>query len=125
MKKFFLEATEDSPLVMLDPDEGKMLIKGRSFMEDAAPFQNIIIDWFRNYIKTPQPVNVLEIEIEYVNSASHHMLLCILEEVNKYFIMGHNFKVIWKYHKGDEYLEDLRREFEELFDLPIKESILV
>ncbi|MEQ8242714.1 DUF1987 domain-containing protein [Fulvivirga sp.] len=125
MKTFLLEATEDSPLVYLNADKGELVLRGRSYMEDTLPFQKPIIDWLRNYVQKPRPYNSFKIELDYINSASHQMVLSIVSELNKYFILGKNFEVIWTYQKEDEYMEDLAQEMKEMFDLPIKELVLV
>ncbi|MTI20057.1 DUF1987 domain-containing protein [Fulvivirga sp. RKSG066] len=125
MKTLLLEPTEDSPLVKLDPAKGHMLITGRSYMVDASTYLKAMTDWFRNYMVNPQPRNIIELEFEYLNSSSHSMLIYLLEEINKYHIMGHNFEVIWRYHEDDEYLQDIGQELQESFDLPIVEQVLV
>jgi len=125
MKTLLLEPTEDSPLVMLDADKGHMLLKGRSYMVDASTYLKEIINWFRAYITNPKPHNLVELEFEYVNSSSHSMLIHMLEEINKYYIMGHNFQVIWKFHEDDEILQEIGQELKEMFDVPINEHVLV
>jgi len=124
MNIFLLEQTEDGPLVKLDPNHGHMLISGRSFMEDATVYFNAIIDWFRTYMHNPKPSNLVEFELEYVNSASHAMIVRLLEEINKYYIMGHNFEIMWRYHSDDESIRDMGMEIEEMFDIPINYHIL-
>lgn len=124
MNIFLLEQTEDAPLVKLDPNRGHMLIKGRSFMEDATVYFNAITNWFRNYMSNPQPLNFIELELEYVNSASHSMIIKLLEEVNKYYIMGHQFEIMWHYNPDDESIRDMGLEIEEMFDIPISYHVL-
>jgi hypothetical protein len=125
MDTFMLEATDDSPLVYLDKKGGKMLLRGRSLMEDALPFQRPIIEWLRNYMASPNPVNIFEIDLEYINSASHQMLLEIIGELNKYYILGHSFEIIWIFHRDDEYMAGIAQELKEMYDIPIKEVELV
>lgn len=120
-----LEATEDSPYVYLDSDECVLTIRGRSFMEDTEPFMKPIIHWLRNHISHFKRAITFEIELDYINSASHQMLLTILGEVNKYYILGFQINVVWAFHQDDEYMEDVVEEFKEIFELPIRVAHLV
>ncbi len=120
-----LEPTEDSPYVYLDAEECIIIIKGRSFMEDTQPFARPIIQWLRNHIYHFKKAIKFEIELDYINSASHQMLLTILAEINKYHILGYKINVIWTFHHDDEYMSDVIKEFKEVFVLPIKVKQLV
>ena len=124
MKTLLLEATEDSPFILFDPNKGHLKIQGRSLMVDASTYLKILTDWLRTYISNPQPLSILEIHLEHISTSSHSMLIYLLEEINKYYIMGHHFEVMWIYHTEDEYLKDVGEELQEMFDVPIKELAL-
>ncbi len=120
MKTLFLEATEDSPKLLLDPKSGKIQVKGRSFMEDTIPYYSAILEWLRDYFKDPQPETTIELEFEYINSASERMVIDVLAEFNKYFILGNKVRVIWAYPPEDESLAEMGEELGEMFDIPIE-----
>ncbi len=120
-----LEASEDSPYVLMDYEEGKIIIKGRSFMEDTLPFQEAIIDWFRTYISFSNKPFTIELELEYLNSSSHQMLLFIIAELNKYYIFGQQISITWSFFNEDEYMKDVIEECQKIFEIPIKEYALV
>ena len=124
METIFLEPTEDSPKLLLDPKLGKILVKGRSFMEDTVPYYSAILEWLRDYFKEPQQETVIELEFEYINSASERMVIDVLAEFNKYFILGHKVKVIWSYPPEDESLIEMGEELSEMFDIPIERRAL-
>lgn len=124
MKTLFIEATEDSPKVFLDPFKGQMFIGGRSYFEDPVSFYDDIVDWLRRYMMSPQPKNTVEFEFEYFNSSSELMIVRLLGELNKYFIMGHNFEIIWRYDSNDEDMADIGEDFSNIFDIPIKLQVL-
>ena len=120
MKTLFIELAEDSPEVLLIPENGHLTIRGRSYMEDTLPFYTDILEWSREYFKKPQPHTTLELEFEYINSASHRMIMDIIGEFNKYFIMGHDVEVVWNYHHSDESLAEMGEDIQEMFDLPVR-----
>ncbi len=124
MKTLLLEATEDSPYIFFDPKRGHLKIEGRALMSDTSTYLKIMIDWLRGYIGNAQPLNLLELKLEHINSPSHSMLIYLLQEINKYYIMGHSFEVIWVYHPEDDYLKDVGDELQEMFDVPIKQLAL-
>ncbi|WP_040496794.1 DUF1987 domain-containing protein [Fulvivirga imtechensis] len=125
MKALFFEPTEDSPKIFLDPDSGRLLVEGRSFMEDTTPFHQAIISWLRNYFQEPQKSTVLELEIDYLNTSSTKMLIDILFELNKFYIFGNEVTVVWRYYQQDEDMEDLGHELEEMVDVPFQFGVLV
>ncbi|MEP2771204.1 MAG: DUF1987 domain-containing protein [Fulvivirga sp.] len=124
MNTLLLEATEDSPYIFFNPEKGHLKIEGRSLMVDSNTYLMNMIDWLRNYIINPRPCSIIELHLEHINSRSHNMLIYFLGEINKYFIMGHSFEVIWMYHEDDEYLKDVGEELKSMFDVPIKELAL-
>ena len=125
MKALFFEPTEDTPKIFLDADSGRLLVEGRSFMEDTAPFHQAIISWLRNYFQEPQKSTVLELEIDYLNTSSTKMLIDILFELNKFYIFGNEVTVVWRYYQQDEDMEDLGHELEEMVDIPFQFGVLV
>lgn len=119
-----LEASEDSPYVLLNSQTGKLMLNGRCIMSDTLPFQNAILEWFRKYISVINREFELEINLEYINSDSHKMLLHLIAELNKYFIFGKKVSINWITVEEDEYMMEVIQEFKEAFDLPINEKIL-
>ena len=124
MSIFMLEASEDSPYVLLNSQTGKLMLNGRCIMSDTLPFQNAILEWFRKYISVINREFELEINLEYINSDSHKMLLHLIAELNKYFIFGKKVSINWITVEEDEYMMEVIQEFKEAFDLPINEKIL-
>lgn len=121
----YLESTEDSPKVLLDAKSGRMLIEGRSFMEDAAPFHQAIEDWMRSYFKNPAAKTTMMIELDYINTSSTKMLADLLFEMNKFYIFGNDVVIKWRYHHQDEDIEELGKELKEMVDMPFEFGVLV
>lgn len=119
-----LEASEDSPQVLLNSQTGKLKLSGRCIMSDTLPFQTAIFDWLRKHITVINREFELEINLEYINSDSHKMLLHIVAELNKYYIFGKKISISWIALAEDDYMNDVIQEFKETFDLPINEIIL-
>ncbi|TRX61274.1 DUF1987 domain-containing protein [Fulvivirga sp. M361] len=124
MSKLFLEPTEDSPRILFNSDTGHLVIRGRSFMEDTSPFYFAIIEWLRDYFKNPKPYTLLELEFDYINSASYRMVVDVIGELNKYFVIGYIIEVRWGYYPDDECLAEMGEELKDMFDLPIQSNVI-
>jgi len=110
-----------SPSVEFNPQTGRLSIYGRSLMEDAVAFYQPLIEWVENYITAPQPDTVLQINLEYFNSASARMLakiFMILENAYEKDIT--NAKVIWRYAQNDDIMLEKGKEFKTIVFLPFE-----
>ncbi|HDQ15896.1 MAG TPA: DUF1987 domain-containing protein [Bacteroidetes bacterium] len=116
MEPLILQATEDTPEVVFDPEKNYFKISKISVPEDAYEFYNPIIQWLKEYAQSPLPKTVIDFDLEYVNSASAKQiiqLLLALEDINK------NNKVVikWYYEAIDEDMQLLGKRFKNLADI--------
>lgn len=113
MEHMKIEATNHTPLVELST-EGKLMIHGRSIIEDPLPFYKRIVDW----IPLCQAKNLnVEIQIEYINTSSTKVLLNLLKKI-KYFYNSNNLTISWYYESDDEEMLDLGKDFESMVCVP-------
>ena len=70
MEQLFIKKTDLSPKVLLDKDNNKFFIVGKSIVENAFEFYVPIIEWFKNYFKDPNKSTDLIFFLEYLNSSS-------------------------------------------------------
>jgi len=100
MEAINLDATSDKPKVVLDAISGTFEITERCFPEDAAGFYSPIIEWIKNYSKTPNLITHFNFKLEYFNTASSKQLfkiLLLLEELSK----KNDVLIFWHYNKED------------------------
>ena len=116
MEVINLEATEDTPRIVLDKDKGLFEISGRSLPEDSAEFYQPILEWLDRYQKSANPNTKFAFKLEYFNTASSKLILDILSKLED--IEGTT--VIWYYHEDDEDMEEAGEEFSELVDIPFE-----
>ena len=93
-------------------------------MEDTLPFYQMIIDWLRQYFQSPQPMTLVTLELDYVNSSSFRMITEILFELNKFYIFGNDVLVEWRFHGDDEDMEEMGMELNEMLDFPFEYVVL-
>ena len=114
MEPMKMAATKYSPLVELS-EEGKMVIRGRSILEDPIPFYNTIMGWIS---QCKSKTFTVDIQLEYLNTCStkviHNLLMKIKESFNSNCIT-----INWYYESDDDDMLELGKDFESLICLPI------
>ncbi len=119
MKVIRIEPTETTPRVILNKDNGDLLIQGKCLPEDVKKFFTPIIEWFDLYLDEPNPETVVELDFDYFNTASSKMILVILSRLRDLKRKGKWVQVIWKYPQYDLELE-AGEEFSSLLNIPFE-----
>ena len=117
MDKFYKKATDDSPEVILDMENRIFSFSGKSLPEDVSDFYGPVIEWVEEYSKTPLDKTVLDIKLQYFNTASSKLILDIfmlLEEIQE---KGNEVLINWHYPEYDEEMKDAGLEYSEMVDL--------
>jgi SiaC family regulatory phosphoprotein len=115
MIKINLEGTEDTPKIILDPENKIYEISGRSLPEDCAQFYKPILDWLDAYNGTGKMD--FEIKLDYFNTASSKLILDILNRIEKLKDKGHDVKISWYHQEDDEDMQEAGEEFSELVEV--------
>ena len=116
-----LEESEDTPKVVLDSENERFEISGRSLPEDAIGFFAPILTWMNEYIQTPNKYTELSVKLDYFNSASSKQLvdlMILLEKVNEMPDKG--VIVMWGYEKEDDIMKIRGQEMESIIELSFR-----
>lgn len=100
MEKLTIEATSDTPKVILDTQSGTFEIGQRCFPEDAVSFFSGSMEWIKNYTKNPNPTTHFNFKLEYFNTSSSKQIfkiLLLLVELSK----QSEVIISWHYNKED------------------------
>lgn len=114
MVQLMIPATKYSPMVELTA-EGELIIRGRSILEDPAPFFNEIISCIK---KCPSEKLTLEIRIEYMNTSSSKHVFNLLKAVKDCYHTG-DVCIKWFYEEDDEDMLEIGKDYESLVRIPI------
>jgi hypothetical protein len=120
LKKLYLKATEETPEIIFDKDKPEFRVTGKSYMEDATTHYHQVVAWLKLYSKHPNESTVFKFELEYVNTASSKIVHDILDVLDDMYLGGHNVVVEWHYYEEDEDMEELGKEFEEIYEIPFR-----
>ncbi len=120
MKDLIIKGTEQTPSINFLAN-GELTISGISIPENVIKFYDPILVWVEQFEKT-SPKNVkLTIDFEYINSSSLNILLFkIFSKIIGFAKSKTNLQVIWIYPNGDDDIEDMGKNMEEVLNHKFK-----
>ena len=118
------DQTDDTPYINFDPEGNVFEISGRSLPEDASKFYDPIHSWLNEYIKSPNNSTILNMKLDYFNSASARKIVEILFILENIQNLEKDIKVIWHYYKEDEVMEARGEEVKSVVELPFELKII-
>ncbi len=119
-----IEATEDTPEIDFDTTTGVFKVTGRALPENAHEFFKPIEEWVQSYVESPLESTVVEMRIDYFNSAAtryiFNLLMCFEDIVDD----GGDAKVIWYYKEDDDMIETKGEELASILEVPFEMKTL-
>lgn len=115
-----LEPTEDTPLIDFDTSTGLFKISGRALPEDALEFFKPVEEWLQSYVADPLDETVVEMRVDYFNSASTRYIFNILMTFEDLIDEGKKAKIIWYYKADDDMIQSKGEELESILELPFE-----
>ena len=125
MEKLIIDATVNSPRIILDPDKNTFEFSGESRPENVRNFYLPVLEWLETYTKdqsglkedqrTPE-LNCL-FNFEYFNSTSAKYILDIFKSLNALHTLGINLEIKWLYEEDDEDMLEVGEEMSRMSKL--------
>lgn len=116
-----LEATDETPKVILDPVNGVFEFSGKSLPEDVTQFYNPIMDWLEEYGESPNSESTFVFKMDYFNTASSKLILDILMKLEEIHEEHENITVEWHFRDDDEDMEEAGEEYADIVEVPFKQ----
>jgi len=120
MEALDIRATNDTPKVLLDPENDIFEISGRSLPEDVVSFYQPVIDWLEEYKDEARDHTEFVFKYIYFNTATSKLIQDILFKLEEIKLLGKEVQVMWFYEQDDEDMLDLGEEFSENVDIPFE-----
>ena len=120
MEALDIRATNDTPKVLLDPENDIFEISGRSLPEDVVSFYQPVIDWLEEYKDEALDRTEFVFKYIYFNTATSKLVQDILFKLEEIKETGKEVHVMWFYEQDDEDMLDLGEEFSENVDIPFE-----
>ena len=121
MEVIKIKGTDDTPNVILDRQNQKLEIAGRSLPEDVTAFYDPILDWLDEYSQDPNTKTIFNFKLEYFNTASSKLLLDVLMKLEDMCDDGEDVLVKWHYPDDDEDMEEAGEEYADIVDVPFEQ----
>ncbi len=116
-----IEATNDSPEVVLDPENNLFKIAGKSLPENAPAFYKPILSWLHAYSKNSDVDFEFNFDVEYISTASTlniFKVLLILQKMSK--DTSNKIRVKWHYPIDNPDAKDDGERLGDLLDVDFK-----
>lgn len=78
-RNLFVDATEKTPLIDLNPYTGELILSGKSIPVNAIKIFEPVYEWVKEYVKNPRHTTNLRLNLEYFNTASSIWLAKIVK----------------------------------------------
>lgn len=120
MNDLDIKRTKKTPAMTFDAQKGEFALKGISLPENAKEFFAPLVSAVEEYMNEPQKDTVLNIELDYYNTASSKVLINLLhqfEVLNQK--NGHEVTINWLYDGDDEDMLEEIQNFEEMLSIKI------
>jgi len=120
MEALDIRATNDTPKVLLDPENNIFEISGRSLPEDVVSFYQPVIDWLEEYKDNARDSTEFVFKYIYFNTATSKLIQDILMKLEEIKLSGKEIQVLWFYEQDDEDMLDVGEEFKENIEIPFE-----
>lgn len=121
METLYLERTDLTPRVNLDPEDLQITIQGASVPKNADEFYKPIIQWLEGFLaqlpSTATPLCV-DVKLLHYNSASWVYISQIFQIIGRIHEAGMRVLIDWYTNDDDDYLREVGQELSEVSDLP-------
>lgn len=120
METLRIEATDDSPQVLLDQEDNQFEISGKSLPEDVVDFYKPVMDWISSYKGKPNARTEFNLKMIYFNTASSKQIMDILMILEEMVVEGHDVVIRWHSNQSDEDMQEAGKEYEEMLEIPFE-----
>ncbi|MGM0497637.1 MAG: DUF1987 domain-containing protein [Bacteroidota bacterium] len=117
MENLRIDKTLKTPEIDFDAQKGILKISGRAIPENPEELFSGVIQWVKEYFRSPQELTTIEIQLEYINSGSSKFILDFLHLLQDMHNSGKKCKVNWYYEEDDEAVQELGKHYQSILDL--------
>lgn len=120
MEALKIQATDETPTVILDPVSSVFEFSGKSLPEDVTTFYDPVLKWIEQYTSSPNPKTTVDFKLSYFNTASSKLILDILFALEKIQETGSEILIRWHYEEEDEDMKEAGEEYCDLVGIPFE-----
>ncbi|WP_066757609.1 DUF1987 domain-containing protein [Crocinitomix algicola] len=109
-----IKATLKTPKVIVNPENGQILLAGISIPEDPYSFYSPINEKINEYLQNPNKKTTLEFKLEYFNTSSTLVIRNLIRDLSESTV-NTELEVKWYYEQYDDDMKEAGEEFKLLF----------
>ncbi len=116
---FEQEPTMTTPQIKLDPQNGEIELGGNILTVDCPSLFDPILNWMDLYIKNPNHLTNVIIQLEYFNTQASKYLLEIFKKIEKIYFSENDVIVKWFCDKDDFDMMEAAEDYKAIIKFPI------
>jgi SiaC family regulatory phosphoprotein len=120
MEALKIQATDETPSIVLDAEKHAFEFSGKSLPEDVTTFYGPVLAWLNKYGEAPKPKTTVDFKLVYFNTASSKLILDILFLLEKIHEGGTPIQIYWYYEEEDEDMKEAGEEYGDLVSVPFE-----
>jgi len=118
MKDLTISATQSTPEVRTDSEQGILSMRGDSYPENTFELFGPVIQWVEDFLAGSARPLRLDLRLLYLNTSSVKVLMDILDMLEDAHQSGRDVSVAWFYDVRNERIAELAEEFKEDCSFP-------
>jgi hypothetical protein len=111
-----IEGTIKTPEVHFE--NGKIIISGRSILEDSSTFYQSLSDLLDDYTSRKGKIKQIDLRFEYINCSSTRCLADMLRKLEKVYEHGNQFIINWYYPGDDDSIKEIGLVMKSMTSIP-------
>tara|TARA_B110000046_G_scaffold157892_1_gene169530 strand:- start:9707 stop:10090 length:384 start_codon:yes stop_codon:yes gene_type:complete len=120
MENLVIDGSPKTPTIKFNPEEGKLLIQGRSIPENSIDFYKPLVDILEKYTENVKPATRVDIVLEYFNTSSSKCILDVFKKLEKINEAGGGVAINWHYEEDDEDMLEAGEDYQAIINIPFK-----
>lgn len=123
MKKINIEATSESPEIILDAEKGVFLIRGKSVISNAQEFYVIVFKWLEELEELEGEMKGsidFVFDLDYFNVTSSKRFLFILYRLKQLRRAGIEVNVVWYFSDKEDDMREIGEDYSFMADIPFQ-----
>ena len=120
MENLVIEGSPKTPTIKFSPEEGKLLIQGRSIPENSIDFYKPLVDSLEEYAGNVKETTLVDIVLEYFNTSSSKCILDVFKKLEKINEAGGGVTINCHYEEDDEDMLEAGEDYQAIINIPFK-----